>query len=92
MLLVVILCHKSRLERQNRRYVMVNSAKIKGRLIELGLTQKEVSRKLGLAQPTFNQKLNNIRVFDLEEAEKLQEILNIPDEQFIDYFFMKSVA
>ncbi|MTN81029.1 helix-turn-helix domain-containing protein [Turicibacter sanguinis] len=71
---------------------MVNSAKIKGRLIELGLTQKEVSRKLGLAQPTFNQKLNNIRVFDLEEAEKLQEILNIPDEQFIDYFFMKSVA
>ncbi|MTP85145.1 helix-turn-helix domain-containing protein, partial [Turicibacter sanguinis] len=57
---------------------MVNSAKIKGRLIELGLTQKEVSRKLGLAQPTFNQKLNNIRVFDLEEAEKLQEILNIP--------------
>ena len=67
---------------------MVNSAKIKGRLTELGLTQKDVSRKLGLAQPTFNQKLNNIRVFDLEEAEKLQEILNIPDELFIDYFFV----
>ncbi len=71
---------------------MVNSAKIKGRLTELGLTQKDVSRKLGLAQPTFNQKLNNIRVFDLEEAEKLQEILNIPDELFIDYFFVRIVA
>ncbi len=71
---------------------MVNSAKIKGRLTELGLTQKEVASKLGLAQPTFNQKLNNTRVFDLDEAERLQSILQIPDSQFLDYFFARSVA
>ena len=44
---------------------MVNSRKIKGRLVELGLTQKDVAEKIGVAQPTVNQKINNIRPMDL---------------------------
>lgn len=66
---------------------MVCSAKIKGRMVELGLTQATIAKELGLAQPTINQKINNIRPMDLEEAEKLSEILKISKEEFGLYFF-----
>lgn len=66
---------------------MVNSAKIKGRIVELRLTQSEVAKELGLAQPTVNQKINNLRPMDLEEAEKLSNILKISPEDFASYFF-----
>ena len=49
---------------------MVNANKIKGRMRELGITQADVAKFLNVAQPTVNQKINNIRPFDLDEAEK----------------------
>lgn len=66
---------------------MVNTNKIKGRLAELGLTQKDVSKVLNIAQPTANQKINNIRPMDLEEAEKLATLLQINPDEFSNYFF-----
>lgn len=67
---------------------MVNSNKLKGRLTELGLTQKSLSEYLGLSQPTINQKINNIRPMDLNEAEKIAELLKISAEEFQIYFFV----
>ncbi len=66
---------------------MVNSNKIKGRMKELEITQAEVARKLNIAQPTANQKINNVRPFDLDEAEKLADLLEIEQSEFADYFF-----
>lgn len=66
---------------------MINTNKIKGRMAEMQLTQKDVAVSLGLAQPTINQKINNIRPMDLNEAEKLSNLLNIPPEEFSSYFF-----
>lgn len=66
---------------------LINANKVKGRIVELGLTQKDVSAALGLAQPTINQKINNIRPMDLNEAEKLAELLKIKPEEFAAYFF-----
>ena len=43
---------------------MINTNKIKGRMAELQITQKDVANSLGLAQPTINQKINNIRPMD----------------------------
>lgn len=54
---------------------MINTNKIKGRMAELQITQKDVANSLGLAQPTVNQKINNIRPMDLDEAEKLSDLL-----------------
>lgn len=71
---------------------MVNSNKIKGRMRELGLTQLDVANALGVKQSTANQKINNIRPFDLEEAEKLSALLNISPDEFGDYFFAANVA
>lgn len=67
---------------------MVNSNKIKGRLVELGLTQKDVSVALNIAQATANQKINNVRPMDLEEAECLSKLLKIGPENFCEYFFV----
>lgn len=66
---------------------MVNSDKIKGRMRELKITQADVAKELNIAQPTVNQKINNIRSLDLEEAEKLSIMLKIDNADFADYFF-----
>lgn len=66
---------------------MINSDKIKGRMRELRLTQKDVAKALKIAQPTANQKINNIRPLDLNEAEILAGLLKIEDAEFSTYFF-----
>lgn len=66
---------------------MVNSDKIKGRMRELKITQKDVATALCIAQPTANQKINNIRPFSLVEAERLASLLNIQNNEFSAYFF-----
>lgn len=66
---------------------MINTSKIKGRLAELNLTQKDVARTLVIAQPTANQKINNNRPMNLDEAEKLAVLLQIKPEEFQNYFF-----
>lgn len=66
---------------------MVNSAKIMGRMVELRITQADLAVKLGITQPTVSQKINNIRPMDLDEAEKMAEILKIGMPDFASYFF-----
>lgn len=66
---------------------MVNSNKIKGRMKEKEITQAAVAKHLNIAQPTANQKINNIRPFDLDEAEKLAMLLGIDLGEFGEYFF-----
>lgn len=65
---------------------MVNTNKIKGRMKELEITQADVAKHLQIAQPTANQKINNVRPFDLEEAGKLANLLNIEAGDFGTYF------
>lgn len=67
---------------------MVNTNKIKARIVELGLTQKDVSRVLKIAQPTMSLKINNIRPMRLDEAECLEKLLQLKDCEFKEYFFV----
>jgi transcriptional regulator with XRE-family HTH domain len=66
---------------------MLNVNKVRGRLAELNLTQKDVANALGIAAPTASQKLNRVRPMDLDEAEKLAQLLQIKDSEFREYFF-----
>lgn len=66
---------------------MLNVNKVRGRLAELNLTQKDVANALGIAAPTASQKLNRVRPMDLDEAEKLAQLLQIDDNEFREYFF-----
>lgn len=68
---------------------MLNVDKVRGRLAELKLTQKDVAKALGIALPTASQKLNRVRPLDLEEAEKLAALLQLDDSQFGEYFFVR---
>lgn len=71
---------------------MINSNKIKGRIVELGLTQKHLAEALGIALPTVNQKINNLRSMDVYEAFTIARVLKIPDDEFRDYFFKENIA
>ncbi len=68
---------------------MVNTNKLKGLMKELNITQADVAKELDIAQPTANQKINNIRPFDLDEAEKLANMLHIEAGDFGTYFFAR---
>lgn len=61
---------------------MLNIAKVRGRMAELKLSQKDVAEALGIAVSTASQKLNRVRPMDLDEAEKLATLLKLEDNQF----------
>ena len=67
---------------------MVNTNKIKGRMAELGISQLEAAEFLGIKQPTFSQKCNNIRPLKVTEAQALIKLLHITHEEVTEYFFM----
>ena len=60
-------------------------SKIKGRMAELGMSQRAVAKELGLSIRSYNLKINGIRPFTIPEAEKLITILNL--ENPAEYFF-----
>lgn len=66
---------------------MLNSDKLKGRIKELRLTQKDVASALSLAPATISQKLNGRRPFYLNEAKELADLLKIDNQAFGSYFF-----
>ena len=66
---------------------MLNVDKVRGRMAELRLSQKDVADALGIAASTASQKLNRVRPMDLDEAEKLSQLLKLEDSQFGEYFF-----
>ena len=65
---------------------MVDTELLKSRMKRLELTQAELAKELDMAQPTFNQKLNNVRLFDIEEAAKLARLLGIAKSEIGVYF------
>lgn len=66
---------------------MVNSLKVKARIMELGLNQEDVAKKLGIDYSTLNLKINNNRRFYFDEIGKLCEILGInTSSQLHEYF------
>lgn len=66
---------------------MHNIRKIKARLVELGLTQRDVAKTLEIAPATASQKLNGVRPMFLDEAERLSGLLQLSPEEFGTYFF-----
>ena len=67
---------------------MINSNKIKGRIYEQGYTIGKIAKQLGLTPYTTGQKVAGKRVMNLDEAFKLKRILQIPDGEEREYFFV----
>ena len=68
---------------------MINANKIRGRIAEMGMTQKQVAEEIGMPEKTFSIKMNNGK-FGLDEADRIIKVLNI--EQPEKYFFTSDVA
>ena len=66
---------------------MPNTRKLKARMVELGLTQKDLADALKIAPATASQKINGIRPLYLHEAQIVARALKIENASFSDYFF-----
>lgn len=66
---------------------MPNRNKIKGRIAEKGKTIQSIAREMQLTPYILGQKIAGKTKMSLVEANKLQQILEIPDEEFKVYFF-----
>lgn len=67
---------------------MVNTTKLKIRMIEKDLTMGEVATNMGCTPYTLGQKMKNRKRLYVDEAEKLSNILDIPITEFADYFIV----
>lgn len=76
-------------EAQKEVRTVPNTDRIKARMDELNITQAQLAREIGIATPTICQKINNIRPFSLDEAERVAIVLEIPDNEFGGYFFSR---
>lgn len=91
-MLLTIWLHSATIGLESEVMRMINTKKIKGRMAELGLTQKDISIALNLSQSTVSQKINNIRTMNLDEAECLAKILSLSSDDIETYFFYTEVA
>lgn len=71
---------------------MVNTLKLKARMVELGINQKDIAKELKLAPSTISQKINNVRPMNLKEADLLADLLKLNTTQYGEYFFSSNIA
>ncbi len=73
----------------NKEEDTMNTNKLKGKLVEEGMTQEELSLELGISLQSLNAKLNGRAPLTIEEAKRITEILKIDNPSEI--FFAPSV-
>lgn len=73
---------------------MINERKIKGRMVEMGLTQKDVADKdvWNCALPTVSQKLSGVRPIYLDEANALAKLLKLTELEYYEFFYADVIA
>ena len=72
---------------------IVNVNKLKGRMVELGLSMSDVAAKMGINQTTLYRKFANDGAgLSISDAQQLVEILQLTAEEAIAIFFTKVVA
>lgn len=70
---------------------MVNTRKLKSKMIEKGYTYQTLATKINLTAYTLGQKVANKKKMTLEEANILSKELGIDDEEFKDIFLKKEL-
>lgn len=65
---------------------MVNTNKLKGKIVENGFSISSYANVLGINRNALSAKLNNKSPFDIEQVKIMQQTLNINDIE--EYFFV----
>ena len=73
---------------------MINTAKVRGRLAEMGLTQRDVASKecWDCALSTVSLKLNGERPITLDEADALAKFLKLNEMEYYVFFYTPTIA
>lgn len=66
---------------------MINTAKVRGRIVEKGKTIQSLAPKIPCTPYTLGQKISNETPMHIEEAQVLINELEIPKDEITDYFF-----
>ena len=66
---------------------MVNTKKLRGRIVEKGLNYEKMAELLNTSSCTFGKKMRNVSSFTVNEAELMIMTLDIPVSEIVDYFF-----
>ena len=66
----------------------MNTAKLKGKIAECGLSQNKCAAAIGISKGAMYQKINEIngRCFNVDEAKKLCRVLNISGAEAAEIF------
>ncbi len=70
---------------------MIDTNKLRGIIVEKGMSQAEMASILGITPKTFYQKMNK-RVFDSDEIDVMISTLEIPQDKCVDIFFAQFVT
>lgn len=70
---------------------MVNTAKIKGRIVEKGKTIQSIAPKIPCSPYTLGQKIANETPINLEEVIVLCNELDIKQNEFAEFFLKKKL-
>lgn len=68
---------------------MINTNKLKAKIVENGMTQEKVAKQLGIAPKTFYTKMKK-GVFGSDEIDQMIELLKINNPN--EYFFTQVVT
>ena len=73
---------------------MINGKKIRGRMVELGFTLKDLAGPdcLNCSESTVSLKLNGKRPINVKEADALGKKLKLSNMEYYDYFFGSVIA
>lgn len=61
--------------------------KLRGRIRERGMTQKEVAEKVGISEGQFCQKMSGNFVFRQDEIDRISDLLDIDAAEIGAFFF-----
>ncbi|MBE7048966.1 MAG: helix-turn-helix transcriptional regulator [Ruminococcaceae bacterium] len=70
---------------------MVNTNKLRGKIVEQGLTFAKLAQMLGVSPSTLGRKIKNLSAMTLEEVEQIRDFLGIPPSQIMEYFFSEHI-
>jgi len=71
----------------------MNINKLRGKIIEKGMTVKEVANKVGMDRSTFYRKLNNEgETFTIKEVNQIRNVLGLTVDEAVSIFFTEVVA
>lgn len=68
-----------------------NYAKLRGKIVEVYGSQKDLSKAIGISEQTISSKLNNKKYWTQSEIEKMCELLNISPAEITAYFFTPEI-